>query len=77
MRVARGRELGRSRVIVQEPLPGAQEQAGQANQGQKGENKTLTNDDVISMIKSGLAEDTIALAIQHSSTGFDTSAPKH
>lgn len=74
MRVARGRELGRSRVIVQEPLPGAQEQAGQANQGQKGENKTLTNDDVISMIKSGLAEDTIVLAIQHSSTGFDTSA---
>jgi len=75
MRGALGRELGSSKVSVQDgdPLHGTQEKTEQTNAEQKGENKTLTNDDVISMVKSGLAESTIVLAIQQDSTDFDTS----
>ncbi len=35
--------------------------------------KVLTNADVVSMVKAGLAESTIILAIQHSPNSFDTS----
>ena len=37
------------------------------------EGKPLTNADVVSMVKAGLAESTILLSIQHGSTAFDTS----
>lgn len=37
------------------------------------ERKPLANDDVVSMVKAGLAEATIVLAIQHGPTAFDTS----
>jgi hypothetical protein len=35
--------------------------------------KPLTNADVITMIKAGLAESTIVLSIQQSTSNFDTS----
>ncbi len=75
MLAALGPELGSSKVsaVYGEPTHGAQEETQQTNAAQKGENQPLTNDDVISMVKSGLAEDTIVLSIQHSSTNFDTS----
>ena len=37
-------------------------------------NKALTNDDVVSMVKSSLPEDVILNAIQANETNFDTSA---
>ena|SRR6516162_6614911 len=40
---------------------------------QKPETKPLTNADVVSMVKAGLAESTILLAIQRGPTDFDTS----
>ncbi len=55
------------------PLPGAKETAEQTGQVQK---KPLTNADIISMVKAGLAESTIVLDIQLSSTDFDTSPPE-
>ena len=75
MQATLGRELGSSKFNAQDgdPLQGTQEKTEQTNAERKGENKTLTNDDVISMVKSGLAESTIVLAIQHGSTDFDTS----
>ncbi|MGO8818098.1 MAG: hypothetical protein ACLQVG_25925 [Terriglobia bacterium] len=75
MRAALGPESGSPKVSVLygEPFVGAQEATQPTNAAQKGENRELTNDDVISMVKSGLAEDTIVLSIQHSSTHFDTS----
>ncbi len=70
-----GRELGGLIVNAQDgrPVQGAEENTEQAGPGQKGEKKPLTNDDVMSMVKAGLAENTIVLAIQHSLTVFDTS----
>jgi hypothetical protein len=67
--------MGSFKVSVQdgERLQGPQEKTEQTNPAQKGENKTLTNDDVMNMVKSGLAESTIVLAIQQGSTDFDTS----
>ncbi len=55
------------------PLLSAKEEPEQSGQVQKDQKKPLTNDDVISMVKAGLAESTIILSIQHSSTVFDTS----
>jgi hypothetical protein len=55
------------------PVRGAEANASQSGHGQKDEKKALTNDDVISMVKAGLAETTIVLAIHHNSTLFDTS----
>jgi hypothetical protein len=46
---------------------------GLSAQTQKSEKKPLTNADVVSMVKAGLSESTIALAIQKSATDFDTS----
>jgi len=40
---------------------------------QKAAKKPLTNADVVSMVKAGLAESTIVLAIQRAPTDFDTS----
>jgi hypothetical protein len=70
-----GRELGSLKAIGQEgePLPGAKQNSEQTSHAQKGEKKPLTNADVMSMVKAGLAESTIVLAIRHSSTVFDTS----
>jgi hypothetical protein len=74
-RAGLGRELGGLIVNAQGegPVRGAEENSEQSGHGQKGEKKPLTNDDVINMVKAGLAENTIVLAIQHSSTVFDTS----
>jgi hypothetical protein len=71
----RGREWGGLKASIQdgESLQGAKEETGQTRQVQKDEKKPLTNADVISMVKAGLAESTIILSIQHSSTVFDTS----
>jgi hypothetical protein len=69
------RGLGGLRASLQagEPLQGAKEETGQTRQVQKDQKKPLTNADVIGMVKAGLAESTIVLSIQHSSTDFDTS----
>ena len=58
-----GRELGGLIVKAQDGglVQGAGENTEQPGQGQKGEKKPLTNDDVISMVKAGLAENTIRL----------------
>lgn len=68
-------ELGGVRPSLQagESLQGAKEETGQTRQVQKDEKKPLTNADVISMVKAGLAESTIILSIQHSPTVFDIS----
>ncbi|MGO8788866.1 MAG: hypothetical protein ACLQVL_15990 [Terriglobia bacterium] len=58
-----GRESGGLEVSIQD----------QSGQAQKGETKPITNDDVVNMVKAGLAESTIVLAIHHSSAAFDTS----
>lgn len=70
-----GQELGslRAGVLRGDPMQGAKENTEPASQEQQAEKKPLTNDDVISMVKAGLPESTIVLAIQHSSTAFDTS----
>jgi hypothetical protein len=75
VRAGFGREFGGLIVNAQDagPVRGAGENTEQTGHGQKGEKKPLTNDDVISMVKAGLAKNTIILAIQHSSTAFDTS----
>jgi len=69
------RELGGLRASLQdgEPLQGAKDETEQTRQVQKDEKKPLTNADVISMVKAGLAQSTIILSIQYSSTDFDTS----
>jgi len=69
------RGVGGVKAILQagEPLQIAKEETGQTRQVQKDERKPLTNADVIGMVKAGLAESTIILSIQHSSTVFDTS----
>jgi len=46
---------------------------GAKGQAQKSEKKPLTNADVVAMVKAGLGESTIVLAIQHSASDFDTS----
>jgi hypothetical protein len=46
---------------------------GASGQAEKSEKKPLTNADVVSMVKAGLGESTIVLAIQHSASDFDTS----
>ena len=58
-----GQESTRLRASIQ----------GETGQAQTGGNKPLTNADIVSMVKAGMAESTIVLAIQHSSTVFDTS----
>jgi len=70
-----GQQSGGMKVSVQggESGQGAREKDPQMSQPQKGEKKPLTNADVISMVKAGLAESTVVLAIQHSATNFDTS----
>lgn len=55
------------------PVQGTEENSRQTSPPQKGEDKPLNNADVVSMVKAGLAESTVILAIQHSSTAFDTS----
>lgn len=69
------RELGGLKGSPQpdEPLQGAKNETGQTRQLQKDKKKPLTNPDVIGMVKAGLAESTIILSIQNSSTVFDTS----
>jgi hypothetical protein len=47
--------------------------SGATAQAEKREKKPLTNADVVSMVKAGLAESTIDLAIRQSPTNFDTS----
>jgi hypothetical protein len=50
-------------------------QDGQRGQQAPPEKATLTNSDVLSMVKAELAESTIILAIQQAVTNFDTSPP--
>jgi len=71
-----GRELGVVNLEAATAEAGTQatQNAGQTGQAQKSEQKPLTNEDVLSMVKAGLAQSTIVLAIQHASTAFDTSA---
>jgi len=73
---ALGQQSGGMKISVQggESGQGAGEKNPQTSQPQKGEKKPLTNADVVSMVKAGLAESTIVLAIQRSATDFDTSA---
>lgn len=75
MGVGMGRESGGLNIGAQASAPAqaANGSAAPTGQAQKGEQKPLTNDDVVGMLKAGLAENTIVLAIQHSSTAFDTS----
>jgi hypothetical protein len=70
-----GRGVGGLKASLQPggPVQGAKEETGQTLQVQKDQKKPLTNADVIGMVKAGLAESTIVLSIQHSSTDFDTS----
>src|SRR5208337_2998802 len=71
-----GQQSGGMKISIQggETGQGAKEKDPQTSQAQKGEKKPLTNADVVSMVKAGLAESTIVLAIQRSTTDFDTSA---
>jgi hypothetical protein len=70
-----GQQSNSVKISIQggETGQGAKEKDPQTSQPQKGEKKPLTNADVVSMVKAGLAESTIALAIQKSATDFDTS----
>ena len=57
-----------------EPSQGISDKKDQpGTAAQSPEKKRLTNADVIGMVKAGLAESTIVLAVQHSATNFDTS----
>ena len=56
-----------------ESLQASKGETGPGGQAHNDQKKPLTNADVIGMVKAGLAESTIILSIQHSSTGFDTS----
>lgn len=60
-------------VLNRAPVQAAEANPQQTGPSQPGEKSPLTNKDVISMVKGGLAESTIVLAIQHSPTQFDTS----
>jgi hypothetical protein len=46
---------------------------GAAAQVQRPERKPITNADVVGMVKAGLAESTVVLAIEQGATNFDTS----
>jgi hypothetical protein len=48
--------------------------AAQTPNQRESKSTSLTNDDVVKMVKSGLAESTILLLIQQNATKFDTSA---
>ena len=75
MGVGLGRESGglNSSAQAGAPAPASEGSAAPSGQAQNAARKPLTNDDVVGMLKAGLAENTIVLAIQHSSTAFDTS----
>jgi hypothetical protein len=75
MRAGLGRELGGLKISGHEgePMQEAQGSTDQPSQVQKGEKKPLTNADVVSMVRAGLAQSTIVLAIQHNPTVFDIS----
>lgn len=70
-----GRELGGLKLGTQNraPVQAAEASPQQPGQSQPEEKVPLTNKDVISMVKGGLAESTIVLAIQHNAAQFDTS----
>ena len=59
---------------VQKATPPRQQPAASSASAQQ-EKKLLANADVVGMVKAGLAESTIVLAIERSSCTFDTSPP--
>jgi hypothetical protein len=73
--VAQAREVGsvKTGIHVRESLKTTNDNTEQASPAQSNESKPLTNADVVSMVKARLAESTIVLSIQHSSTAFNTS----
>jgi len=59
-------------VLLVRAVPAQEKQSVPSSVTTK-DQKTLTNADILSMMKAGLPESTIVLSIQHSATSFDTS----